>query len=76
MDILNYPKQKARNGASIKRYGQSLEIEAAQFDAATGEALPPLRQVVTREQIQRDRDTCAERLAAYDELLSDIDKLA
>lgn len=76
MDIAQYPKQKAKNLVTVKKYGQHFQITVAQYDPATGEEILPISQTVTREQYQKDRDLCAERLAAYDVLLADMDRLA
>lgn len=73
MDICKYPKQKEQGRAAVKKYGQQFQITVAQFDPDTGEQIAPVVQTITREQFQRERDRCAEQLAALDMLLADID---
>lgn len=75
MDAILYPKQKAKGAVTIAKYGDSFKIVAKAFDPATGEETLPVEGVVTRAQIQKERDVTAERLAALDMLLADMDAM-
>lgn len=75
MDVLKYPKQKTKGSVTLAKYGDSFKITARAFDQETGEETLPTEGVVTREQMQKERDICVQRVAAFDALLADMDAL-
>lgn len=75
MDILDiYGKLKKVDGIKLERYADgAFTATIQQFDPHTGKGLPPQTGSFQREAITQEREKIAKRLAAVDELISDLD---
>lgn len=75
MEMRSFRKAKEKGLVTVKKYGDSFNIEKRQFSPDHGEEIAPQVATVTRAEITAQRDAAQETVTEANALLAEFDAL-